>query len=100
MKYKLEFLPLALTDILEIEGSLYEFSQAAADKFTSEISQLTQTLTEHPFMYQVFEYDDYFRSMPLCYNYRLFYHVEKECGIIRVHRVIHAMRNLEKVMDS
>ena len=99
MKYKLEFLPLALADILEIEASLYEYSPAASGKFTGKISRLTQTLTEHPFMYQVFEHDEYFRSMPLCYNYRLFYHAEKECGIIRVHRVIHAMRDLESVPE-
>jgi len=50
--YKLEYLPLAVTDILEIEDYLYEFSAAAANKFTDSIQQLEETLVSHPFMYK------------------------------------------------
>jgi addiction module RelE/StbE family toxin len=96
--YKLEYLPSAVSDILETEAGLYEFSPAAADKFTDAIQHLTETLRKHPLMYQIYEDDAYFRSMPLPYDYRLFYHVAEETETIRIHRVIHGMRELNNLI--
>ena len=98
MAYKLEYLPRAARDILEAENGLYAFSPAAADKFTDEIRRLTETLKRNPMMYQVYEDDTYFRSMPLSYRYRLFYHVAEETETIRIHCVIHGMRELDKAL--
>ena len=98
--YKLLYLPLVSYDILEIEAGLNEFSSAAADRLTEEINDLTQTLTEHPLMYQVFEDDDYYRSMPLCYEYRLFYHVEERTKTIEIHRVLHGVMDLKSRLQE
>jgi plasmid stabilization system protein ParE len=98
MAYKLEYLPAAATDILEIEAGLYEFSPAAADKFTDEMRRLTKILCEHPLIYQVYEDNNYFRSIPLAYHYRLFYHVFEEDKIIKIHRIIHGMRDLSRAL--
>ena len=95
MEYRLEYLPSAVADILEIEAGLYEFSPSAADRFTNEVDKHTETLMRHPFMYQIYEDDDNFRSMPLCYNYRVFYHVDEENKTIKIHRVLHGMRDLK-----
>ena len=92
--YKISYLPMALDDILEIEAGLHKFSPAAADKLTEEIDSLTKTLAKYPLMYQQFEDDNYYRSMPLSYNYRLFYHVEETTKIIEIHRVLHGMMDL------
>lgn len=94
MAYKLRYLPLAAIDILEAETGLYEFSPTAADKFTDEISNLEETLCKHPFLYQIYEDDDYYRSVNLSHNYRLFYHVDELTETIEVHRVLHGMRDL------
>ena len=67
MAYRLEYLPSAAIDILEAEAGLYEFSPDAADKFSEEILGVEEKLCEHPFLYQIYEDDDYFRSMPLLY---------------------------------
>jgi len=98
MVYNLEYLPLAAIDIMEAEAGLYEFSPAAADKFSKEITNLEEKLCDHPFLYQVYEDDDYYRSLNLPYNYRLFYHVDGETGIIKVHRILHGMRNLNDLI--
>jgi len=95
MGYNLSFLPLAAQDILDIEASLYEFSPTASERHTNEIDCLTKTLTEHPFMYQAFQDDPFYRSMPLCYDYRLFYHVAEVTKTIEIHRVLHGTMNLE-----
>ena len=98
MAYRIEYLPSAVTDILEAEAGLYEFNPAAANKFTNEIRRLTETLCEHPQMYQIYKDDDYFRSMSLPYHYRLFYHVVRETETIKIYRVIHGMRDLGKAL--
>ena len=98
MEYRLEYLPSSAADILQAETGLYEFSPAAADKFTDEIRRLTETLGKYPLMYQAYEDDGYFRSMPLPYNYRLFYHVSEKTETVKIHRIIHGMRDLSKVL--
>jgi plasmid stabilization system protein ParE len=95
--YKLEYLPAALSDILETEAYLYELSPAA-DKFTNEIHRLTNTLAEHPLMGQVYENDDYFRGMLLPYGYRLFYHADEKTATIKVHRVLRGMRDIKNIL--
>ena len=98
MVYKLKYLPSAVRDILDAEAYLYELSPTAADKFTNKTEQLTKNLCEHPLMYQAYIDDNYFRSMPLPYDYRLFYHVEEETKTINVHRIIHGMRDINKIL--
>ena len=67
--YRLEYLPSALVDILEIEDYLFEHSPDAADKFTEAIKKQAETLTKYPLMCQVYEDNPYFRSMTLPYSY-------------------------------
>ena len=98
VEYGLDYLPMALTDILEAELSLFEFSPAAADKFSDEIFKLADTLREYPYLYPVYEHNDYFRSMPLPYKYRLFYHVDEDFETVKVHRILHGMRDIENIL--
>jgi plasmid stabilization system protein ParE len=98
MAFKLEYLPSAERDILDAEAYLYDLSPSAADKFVDKIPDLTDLLCEHPFMCQVYLDDNYFRSMNLPYDYRLFYHVDEETETIKVHRVIHGMRDINKIL--
>jgi len=97
--HKLEYLPSAADDILEIENYLYERSPLAADKFTEAIEHQMKNLAGNPFMCRIYEEDDYFRSMILPYKYRLFYHVDEETETIKVHRILHGMRDLKSVME-
>ena len=96
--YRLKYLPSALLDILEIEDYLFELDPDVSEKFTDAIKAHTSTLAEHPYMCQVFEDNIYFRSMPLPYNYRMFYHIDEVLKVIKVHRVLHSARNLERLL--
>jgi len=98
--YKLEYLPSAVTDILEIDTYLYEHSNTAADKFADSFERLTETLALHPLMYPVYEDDAYFRHMPLLYKYRLFYHVDEEAKTIKIHRILYGMKDVKSIMGS
>ena len=98
--YRLEYLPSAQADILQIDAYLYEHSPAAADKFAESIERLTDTLLQHPFMFPVYEDNPYFRHMVLPYKYRLFYHLDEETGVIKIYRILHGMRDVSGIMES
>jgi plasmid stabilization system protein ParE len=100
MAYDIEYLPFASVDILDAEARLYELSPSAADRFAEEILRLTENLRDHPFMYQIFIDDGYFRSMPLPYDYRLFYHVDEENKMVKIHRIIYGRRDLNVVLNE
>ena len=97
--YKLEYLPSSLADILEIEDYLFEIDPDVADRFTEAIQNRMDSLAEHPFMHQIYEDNNYFRSMPLIYSYRVFYHVDEASSTIKVHRILHGMRNLKRLLS-
>ena len=98
--YRLEYLPSAQTDILEIDIYLYEYSPAASDKFFNSIENLEENLAHHPFMYPVYEDDPYFRHMTLPYKYRLFYHIDEDDKVIKIYRILHGMRDIKNIMDA
>ena len=90
--YKIEYMPLAIKDFLEIEEYLNAFSQTAADKFTEALKKQTDILTEHPFIYPVYERDSFFRRMVLG-DYLLFYSVDDKRKLAIMHRIFHHSRN-------
>jgi plasmid stabilization system protein ParE len=97
--YRVEYLPPAITDILETEAYLNEYSQATADRFTEVIVQKTVALAEHPRMYPIYEDDSYFRRMVVD-NYSLFYSVDEKRQLVVVHRVLHAKRDINRIMSE
>ena len=98
--YRLEYLPSAVADILAIDAYLHEHNPTAADRFADSIERLTETLISHPLMYPIYEDDTYFRHMTMPYKYRLFYHVDEEAKIIKVHRILHGMRDVESIIED
>lgn len=72
---------------------MYDLSPSAADRFAQAVLSLTNTLSEYPELYQIYDDNKYFRSMPLPYKYRLFYHIAEENDTIKIHRVIYGMRD-------
>ena len=98
--YKLEYLPSAQTDILEIDTYLYEHSPTASDKFFNSIESLEENLVRHPFMYPTYEDDPYFHHMTLPYRYRLFYRVDEDAKIIKIYRILHGMRDVKNIMET
>ena len=98
--HKLEYLPSAAIDILEIDSYLYEHSPAAADTFADSIERLSEMLLDHPLMCPIYPDDAYFRHMTMPYKYRLFYHVDEKAKIIKIHRVLHGMRDVKRIIQG
>ncbi len=96
--YKLEYLSVAINDILEAEDYLYGLSPPAADIFAEAIKHQMESLLEHPLMYRVYEENEYFRCMPLPYEYLCFYRVDDEIETIRIYRVLRGMRDLKHIL--
>lgn len=96
--YRLEYLPSAETDILDIDAYLYEHSPVAADKFAENLDRVAETLLLYPLISPIYEADSYFRHMTLPYKYRLFYHVDEEQEVIKVYRVLHGMRDVKAIL--
>jgi plasmid stabilization system protein ParE len=98
VSYNIKYLPSALDDLLDIEDYLDKYSLTASDKFTAERKRLTGNLEKFPFMCRAYEYDDYFRCMVLAYEYLLFYHVSEDSKDIEIHRIIHGIREVDKLL--
>ena len=99
--YKLEYLPAARNDLLEIAGYISRTLEnpAAAERIVKSIIEKGETLTVFPYLYPV-----YIPIRPLKYEYRkvkvknyyMFYWVDEEVKTITVARVIYAKRDYEK----
>ncbi|MCL2124909.1 MAG: type II toxin-antitoxin system RelE/ParE family toxin [Oscillospiraceae bacterium] len=94
MAYKIKKLKSFDKSAFEADSSLYALSPKAADKYFEDYNRKTELIGENPLIFQVFEDDPYFRSAPLVYGYRLFYHVDEQNNIVILHRIIHGAMDL------
>ena len=58
--YKVEYLPEAIDDMLQIEDYLSAYSITAADEFAETLEEQTATLVEYPLVWQAFDADSFF----------------------------------------
>jgi addiction module RelE/StbE family toxin len=96
--YRVEYLPSAISDILEAENYLNEFNSTAATKFSKAVVKQTDALTKHPLMHRVYKFANYLRCMPLPYKYLLFYQVDESAQVLRIHRILHGMRDIPTLL--
>ena len=85
---------------LDADSQLYALSPKAADRYFEDYNRKINLIEENPYIFQVFEDDPYFRSAPLVYGYRLFYHVDDQDKAVILHRVIHGAMDLTKQLKS
>ena len=94
MTYEIKKLNSFDSSAFEADSDLYALSPKAADRYFDDYTHKTEFLKENPYIFQVFEDEPYFRSTPLVYGYRLFFHVEEHCKTVILHRVIHGAMDL------
>ncbi len=102
--YKLEYLPQARQDMVDIVRyiSCVLGNPAAASKLATELIHSADGLTDFPYAYPVYvpikplQYE--YRKLPVK-NYFLFYRVEEETKTITMMRVIYARRDYGKLME-
>lgn len=102
--YKLEFLPTALRDMLEItdyiSGELK--NPIAADNLSEELVKAAECLSEFPYSNPV-----YVPMKPLKYEYRkiavknylMFYWTDEKAKTVTVARVIYGKRDYGKIVE-
>lgn len=88
-------LPLAISDMLEIEEYLAQHSTNAADRFVDDLGERTAALLEYPFMNPIYEDDPFFRRMVLG-DYLLFYNVDEKRKLVIIHRIFHHSKDINR----
>jgi plasmid stabilization system protein ParE len=94
MPFKIKKLASFDRSAFAADSSLYALSPRASDRFFNDYKQKIRTIEDNPFIYQVFNDDPYFRSAPLMYGFRLFYHVDEQNKFVVLHRIIHGSMDL------
>lgn len=99
--YKLEFLPIAKNDLLEIVGYIAKELQnpTAAERLSEELIAGAENICNFPYAHQVYApikplKNEYRRI--LVGNYFLFYTVDESKKAVTIMRVIYACRDIKK----
>ena len=99
--YKLEFLPIAKNDLLEIVGYIGNELQnpVAAERFVEKLFSAAEELCGFPYAHQVYipikPLENEYRRV-LVGNYFLFYTVDERKKTVTVVRVIYARRDIDR----
>ena len=101
--YKLEYLPVARRDILDITKYISQElknPQAAEQLITSLVNKL-DSLTEMPYIYPSFvpirQLDKEYRKVRVG-SYMIFYWVDEYTKVITIARVIYSKRDIENIL--
>lgn len=102
--YKLEFLPVAKDDMLEIikyiSGELK--NKQAAENLAEEFISAAESLRQFPYSHQVYSplkpLETEYRKV-IVKNYLMFYTVDEKEKTVTIMRVIYARRDLTKQID-
>jgi len=100
MHYKIKRLKSFDSSAFEADSYLYALSPNVADKYFDDYSYKIGLIEDNPYMYQEFDDDPYFRSVPLVYGYRLFYHIDEHRKFVILHRIIHGAMDIEQQLRN
>ena len=100
MAYAIRLLRSFDKSAFEADSNLYVLSPKSSDKFFEDYNRKIGLIKENPYIFQVYADDPYFRSAPLVYGYRLFYHVDEQNDIVVLHRIIHGAMDLAEQLQQ
>ena len=99
MGYEIEYLPIAISDIAEVEAYLSQFYESTASRVMERLEERISLLSENPKMCQVSRYNRHFRQM-VVENYLVFYVVDVELKIVVISRVLRAQADVRNVIGD
>ena len=94
MQYTIKKLKSFGKSAIEADSNLYSLSPSAADNFFDDYNKKIDIIRENPYMHQAYQDDPYFRSAPLVYGFRLFYHLDEQNSAVILHRILHGAMDL------
>ncbi|MCL2048117.1 MAG: type II toxin-antitoxin system RelE/ParE family toxin [Defluviitaleaceae bacterium] len=98
--YDVRYMDIAYED-LSIIGQYLEREAdiEASDKIVDYITESISSLDEMPYRHPVYHADPDFRKMILPKTrYYVFYTVDEKKQLVRIHRILHESRNIEREM--
>ena len=95
---RLSVLSLAKSDLKEIHLRLSEYGESPPQKFRNSFEKFCAQVMDMPYMFGQYEYSQNYRRAVLIFDYLVFYKVDENKGVIKVHRVLHSKRNIEPLL--
>jgi plasmid stabilization system protein ParE len=102
VEYKIQYLPLALSDFAEIFQYICTVLEApaAADNLRSEIDNAIQNLSLFPYAHRMYRTEkalkNEYRKIAIK-NFSVFYTVTD--SIVEIHRVVYSKRNMDALLE-
>jgi len=97
MKYKVVFLPEAMSDADEIRQYLSQYYSNTVRKFLDLLRKRIGTLRDNPHLAQAYPDRPSYRRL-VVENYLVFYKVNEVTGIIEIHRILHGSRDISRYL--
>jgi len=98
MKYKAEYIELAMKDVAEIRNYLSRFYPNTPTKFLAALKKGVESLCDNPYLYAEYEGNTDYRKMAIL-DYLVFYKVFESDGIVEIHRVLYSMRDIKAYLS-
>lgn len=98
MKYKIQYLPLAVQDLQDIARYLSGFYPKTARRVLNEMRQKIARLGENPRLCEVYPPDPTYRRMVVD-QYLVFYQVNEDGRSVEIHRILRGSWNLPRYLE-
>lgn len=101
--YKVQFLPLAQNDLVEIVRYIANdlYNKQAANKLADEIIKAADSLADFPYAYPAYTpirpAKNEYRKISV-QNYLIFYTVDEKTKTVTISRVVYAKRDYDKLI--
>lgn len=98
MKYRVEYIELAMDDVSDIKSYLSRFYPKTPERFLTTLKRAVENLCENPYMYAEYADNPAYRKMPVL-DYLVFYKVLEQKAVVEIHRVLYGMRDIKAYLS-
>lgn len=99
MDYSLRYTDDSLDDLREIRAYLLEYSDKAENDFAEKFEKTVLAIKSSPLIYQCYEKNKKYRRFVVD-SYVGFYRIDDQAREINIIRILHARRNISKIVKS
>ena len=103
-KYKVEYLPLAMQDMIEIASYICHTLENpdAAEKLAEELVSAENTLEKYPYKNRVYhpvkDLTHEYHRVPVG-NYGMYYWIDEDTHTVTIARVIYQRRDIDRLLE-
>ena len=93
-------LKTARDDLKEIRASLSEYGNTPPKKFRESFEKFCENVEDMPYMHSVYGPNAKYRRAVIEYDYLVFYQIEESSQRVKIYRVLHGKRDIERTLGS